>query len=273
LSQYKDSKISLLHRTIAAEAIDYLCVQSSYSILTKLIDYAIYSFFQNKKYLFFKHKECEKICKCIADFIFAVNWKEAFCSIPGYMYVEPQNLEKEFYQVLQNGCIYINGRNLLFIREVNQLKFEEYLLGIFLETPNYRYRENYPYDIRINVINHNACNVYQEKLNLFKNEILNSMQGAVQKHPLPMPVAKRKKLKLSPDKKEIRLEKKCIAFVEPQYQWHTRNKLQLQHFLDTKPKYNSFLESCPGGQQALNELFDDWLSSFDIKVPFSLHSS
>lgn len=270
LLQYKNTEISLLHRTIATEAIDYLCVQSSYSILVKLIYYSISIFLKNKTPLFLKYKECEKVCKCIADLIITVNWKEAFCSIPGYIYVEPQNLEKEFYRVLQDGCIYINGRNLVFIREVNNFNFEKHLLGIFLENPNYRYRENYPYDIHINVINKNAWNAYQENLNIFKNEILKSMQGADQKHPLPMPVANRKKLKLIPDKKEIRLQKKCIAFVEPKYQWHTRKKLELKHFLDPKPKYKLFLEFCPEGQQALNELFDDWLSSFDIKIPFSI---
>jgi hypothetical protein len=99
------------------------------------------------------------------------------------------------------------------------------------------------------------------------------MQWADKGILLTMPVANKKKLKFSPDKKEIRLQKKCIAFVEPKYQWHTRNKLELKHFLDPKPKYKLFLEFYPEGQQALNELFDNWLSSFDIKIPFSLHSS
>jgi hypothetical protein len=270
LSQYRNSKTSLLHRNIATEAIDYLCVQSSYSILTKIIYYAIFTFSRNNNHLFFKHKECDKICKCIADLIFAVNWKEAFCSIPGCIYIEPQKLEKEFYRVLPDGCIYIQNRNLIFIREVNKFNFEKHLLGIFLENPYYRYRGKYPYDIHINILNKKACNAYQQELNLFKNEILKSMQGAGQKHPLPMPVAKRKKLRLSPDKREIQLEKKCIAFVEPQYQWHTRNQLELKHFLDSKAKYKLFLEFCPGGQQSLKELFDEWLSSFDIKISFSI---
>ncbi|GAX46018.1 hypothetical protein NIES4075_70390 [Tolypothrix sp. NIES-4075] len=276
------TKISSLHRAIAREAIDYLCLQSSHFLLIQLIDYAIYKAYKNnKKILFSKHNKGDEIVEFTADLIIEVDWKKAFCSIPSNIYVEPQKVEKEFYQLLQDGCVYIEGRDLIFIKQKNKYDMDKSLLGTFLETPNFKYKDKYPYEIQLNIIHEQVCKAHQEKLQLFKEEILKHLQVTKQKTPLSMPVSKRKKLILNPDKKEILLvnlhenspKNKCIAFFEPQYQWHTREKLELKHFFCANPQYKLFLEFCPGGQQALTQLFYDWLSYFDIKIPFSIEES
>lgn len=269
LPQFRTSEITLLHRTIATEAIEYLCLSSSKSLLKKLIYYVIDKIQSNKARLSFKPQECKKISRCIANLIIEARWEKAFCSVSNDVYREPNEVEKEIYKILENGCIYIQDKSLIFIRESDEYKIEKIILGKFLAQPNFQDKAKYPHHINFHIINNHLFETHKDNFKIFQNRILNSINSNKQTHPQPIPVSKKQKITWTDDKKQIRVGKAVLALVEMEYKWYAKNKLQLKDFFIPTLFYSIFLDSCPNEQESLTQIFDDWLNSFNIKIPFS----
>lgn len=84
-TEIKDKQI-LLNQEIALEAMNYLCVKSSVSLLDYILHYSIYKFHkQSQKYDFFKQLSQEenqnKICLFVTEIIILNPWIKAFCSV------------------------------------------------------------------------------------------------------------------------------------------------------------------------------------------------
>lgn len=83
-SKIKEKQI-MLQQQIALEAIDYLCVKSSYSLLEYLLKYSIYKLYKNEQDNLFKQKNTENniysICLLAIKIIMLTPWVEEFQSI------------------------------------------------------------------------------------------------------------------------------------------------------------------------------------------------
>ncbi|MBD2341653.1 hypothetical protein H6G64_32445 [Calothrix sp. FACHB-156] len=272
LSQYRSTIINPLHSEISAEALDYLCVKSSISIITKLIYYTVYIIWKQKlneeKKPLFKDIECQSICEKIAELIFNVDWINTICHLRKYNF-DIQFNNKELYRILKGGCLYIKDKNLFYFKEISKYEAESDILGSFLNEINTRYRNEYPIDIKLHIFNKQVYEIHKEKVDLFKVEIMKSMQKSQWKHPLSISVSNNKKISLSNNRKDIMFGKNRLASIKAQYEWHQRDKLQLNHFFRPTNQYNDFLNTTEK-KKALIDIFREWLEVNNVKIPLDL---
>ncbi|MBD2470670.1 hypothetical protein [Nostoc sp. FACHB-145] len=127
-SKIKDKAI-MLQQKISLEAIDYLCVKSSYKLLEYLLNYSMYKLYKDKENHIIKQNNIFNICNLAMKLVIINPWLKEFESIQDKKHYEILKQKNSSYKkiIIQPG--YINGWSNPFTVQLNKDDYLANYLG------------------------------------------------------------------------------------------------------------------------------------------------
>lgn len=150
-----EDKAIMLQQQIALEAIDYLCVKSSYKLLEYLLNYSMYKLYKDKENNIFKQNSIFNICNLSIKLLIINPWLKEFKSIQDKQYYEtlkPKNSRHKKI-IIQPG--YINGWSNPFTVQLNKGDYLANCLG---------YKSTFQVTLGAN----NTLSLFSKKKQIFK---------------------------------------------------------------------------------------------------------
>lgn len=149
------AKAIMLQQQIAIEAIDYLCVKSSYKLLEYLLNYSMYKIYKDKENNIFKQNSIFNICKLAIKLLIINPWLKEFESIQDKKYyktLKPKNSKCKKI-IISPG--YINGWSNPFTVQLNKGDYLVKYLG---------YKSTFQVTLGVN----NTLSLFSERNQIFK---------------------------------------------------------------------------------------------------------
>ncbi|BAT55136.1 hypothetical protein NOS3756_41140 [Nostoc sp. NIES-3756] len=150
-----EDKAIILQQQIALEAIDYLCVKSSYKLLEYLLNYSIYKLYKDKENNIFKQNSILNICNLAIKLLIINPWLKELKSIQdkqSYQTLKPKN-SRDKKIIIEPG--YINGWSNPFTVQLNKNDYLANYLG---------YKSTFQVTLGAN----NTLSLFSKKKQIFK---------------------------------------------------------------------------------------------------------